>query len=412
MLSTNKVGTKVELIGTQRNKKNVCSCKNENYNKLGQVSTFRLFPIFDRKFVTQKVNTRTQIIKNLNNPEYSLNVDRLNGVTCNISKQEKLKIKKKPTPFRMPFNHHRKRSTCKGGLNDFETSGGERFNGSCLENVKVIKETADPCECPKSIITNRLVGKTGIRFINDSTYKNYLQRNGKLYYQNAQGLLYENKVSKDNNTFKIGNLGIMEYNKNLNTSPRQECMLYRKRPTSLREIIYTMKMIPTATKKISNPKYGKSGSVSCRSRVNRLKYQTKMSSQINHSSKVTYNNCINGEECSKYKNPGPNIKQRKNENVSCIPSRIHKQNKLSCPQPLVIDVIGPSEKADAEFYFRTTFPSSTDLEKLTDDYNILFNSIFYDGNKAQVYFRTTFPNSSFLEKLSDDYNIVYNIEYM
>ena len=40
------------------------------------------------------------------------------------------------------------------------------------------------------------------------------------------------------------------------------------------------------------------------------------------------------------------------------------------------------------------------------------NKIFYDENKAQVYFRTTFPVSSFLEKLSDDYNIMYNIEYM
>ena len=103
MLSTNKVGTKVELIGTQRNKKNVCSCKNENYNKLGQVSTFRLFPIFDRRFVTQKVNTRTQIIKNLNNPGYSLNVDRLNGVTCNISKEEKLKIADKDASCNYSF---------------------------------------------------------------------------------------------------------------------------------------------------------------------------------------------------------------------------------------------------------------------------------------------------------------------
>lgn len=406
------MSNRVELIGTQRNKKNVCSCKNENYNKLGQVSTFRLFPIFDRRFVTQKVNTRTEIINNLNKSGFILNVNRVNGETCNISKQEKLKIKKKPTPFRMPFNHYRKRSTCRGGLNDFETSSGERINGDCLENVKVIKETANPCECPKSIITTRLVGKTGVRFVNDSTYKNYLQRNGKLYSQNSQGLLNENKVDGEKYTFKIGNLGSMIYNKNLNTVPQKECMLYRKRPTSLNEITYTMKMIPTSTKKNLNPKYGKTGSVSCRSRIHRLRYQTNISSQINHSSKITYNNCINGEECSKYKNPGPNIKERKNENVSCIPSRIHKQNKLSCPQPLVIDVISPSEKADAEFYFRTTFPSSTDLEKITDDYNILFNKIFYDGNKAEVYFRTTFPDSSILEKLSDDYNIVYNIEYM
>ena len=406
------MSNKVELIATQRNKKNVCSCKNDNFNKLGQASTFRLFPIFDRKFVTQKVNTRTQIITNLNTPGFSLNVDRVNSVTCNISKQEKLKIKKKPTPFRMPFNHYRKRSTCKGGSNDFVTSNGERTNGSCLENVKVIKETVDACDCPKSIITSRLVGKTGVRLINDTTYKNYLQRNGKLYSQNSQGLLNENKVNDKKNMFKIGILGSMKYNKNLNANPQHGCMIYRKTPSSLTDITYTIKKIPTATKKMSNPKYGKSGSVSCRSRVNRLKYQTKMSSQISYNKNITYNNCVNGEECSKYKNPGPNIKQNKNTKVSCIPSKIHKQNKLSCPQPIVIDVIAPIEKGDSEFYFRTTFPDSTDLEKLTDDYNILFNKVIYDQNKVQVYFRTTFPDSSILEKLADDYNIVYNIEYM
>ena len=392
------MSNKVELIGTQRNKKNVCSCKNENYNKLGQVSTFRLFPIFDRRFVTQKVNTRAEIITSLNNPEFSLNVDRVNGVTCDISKQEKLKIRKQPTPFRMPFNHYRKRSTCRGGTNDFETSNGERTNGDCLENVKVIKETSDPCECPKSIITTRLVGKTGVRFINDSTYKNYLQRNGMLYSQNSQGLLNENKVSGKKHTFKINNLGSMVYNRNLNTTKRDDCMIYRKRPSSLRDITYTIKNISTSTKKNLNPKYGRTGSVSCRSRVHRLKYQANMSSQINHNNKITYNNCINGEECSKYKNPGPNIKENKNENISCIPSKIHKQNKLSCPQPLVIDVISPTEEGGSDFYFRTTFPSSSDLEKLTGDYNILFNSIYYNINKAVVYFRTTFPNSSILEK--------------
>tara|TARA_Y100000591_G_C21848560_1_gene710172 strand:+ start:1880 stop:3073 length:1194 start_codon:yes stop_codon:yes gene_type:complete len=393
----------VELIGTQRNKKNVCSCKNENFNKSGQVSTFRLFPIFDRKFVTKKVNTRTEIIKNLNNPAFSLNVDRQNCVSCDnlMTKQEKLQLKKKSTPFRMPFNHYRKRSTCKGGQNDYITSNGKRYNGECLENVKVIKETIDPCECPKTLITNRLVGKTGVRFINDTTYKNYLQRNGMLFSQNSEGLLNENKVENEENLYKIGNI------------TDTMCMMYRKKPISLTDISYTTKRVSTATKKYSNPQYGRYGSVSSRSRVNRLKYQTKMSSQINHSKYNIYNNCVSGEECSKYKNPGPNIKLNKNTNVSCIPSKIHKQNKLSCPQPsLIVDVLGPTEKGDSDYYFRVTFEDSTALEKLTGDFNILFNTMFYDANKSAFYFRSTFPDSSILEKLTEDYNIVYNIEYM
>ena len=56
-----------------------------------------------------------------------------------------------------------------------------------------------------------------------------------------------------------------------------------------------------------------------------------MSSQISYKKKITYNNCINGEECSKYKNSGPNIKNNKNETIRCIPLKNHKQNILTCP---------------------------------------------------------------------------------
>ncbi len=113
--------------------KNRCDCKNDNYAKLGAVSTFKLFPIFDRKFVTEKKNTRTEIITKLNDPNFSLNVERSSCNTCDdlMTKQQKLEIKKKPTPFRMPYNHYRKTSTCRGGMNDFNTSGGKRTNGEC-----------------------------------------------------------------------------------------------------------------------------------------------------------------------------------------------------------------------------------------------------------------------------------------
>ena len=318
-------------------KKNVCNCKNENYTKSGAISSFKLFPIFDRRFVTQKVNTRTEIITSLNTPGFTLNVERQNCVTCDnlMTKQQKLQLKKKSTPFRMPFNHYRKRSTCRGGQDDFNTSGGLRQNGDCLENVKVIKETTNRCDCPKTLITSRLVGKTGVRFINDTTYKNYLQRNGMLYSQNSQGLLNESKVSGKENLYKIGNLEKMSYNVNLNPNAVDpNCMIYRKRPVSLTSVSYNVKKIPTATKKFSNPKYGKTGSVSSRSRVHRLKYQAKLSSQINHSGKFNYNNCINGEICSQYKNPGPNSKENKNTLIECNPPRLNKLLQ-KCPIPFV-----------------------------------------------------------------------------
>ena len=319
-------------------KKNVCNCKDENYTKLGAFSSFKLFPIFDRTFVRQKINTRTEIISNLNTSGFSLNVDRVNGTTCDniMTKQQKLQLKNKTTPFRMPFNHYRKRSTCRGGQDDFNTSGGLRQNGDCLENVKVIKETTNSCDCPKTLITSRLVGKTGVRFINDTTYKNYLQSNGMLYSQNSQGLLNENKVSGKENLYKIGNLEKMAYNVNLNPNAVDpNCMIYRKRPISVTNVTYTTKNIPTATKKFSNPKYGKTGSVSSRSRVHRLKYQAKLSSQINHSGKFNYNNCINGEECSQYKNPGSNNKN-KNTSIECTPSRINGLMQ-KCPLPFIGD---------------------------------------------------------------------------
>ena len=264
--------------------KNVCNCKTQNFTE--SMSTFKLFPIFDRKYVPEKVNPRTEIITKSSRLNFPLNVDRISCETlnCNMTTQQKLELNKKPTPFRMPYNHYRKQSTCRT---------------DCMENVKVIKETVDPCECPKSLITTRLVGKTGVRFINETTYKNYLQRNGMLYSQNSEGILNENKVS--GNEYKIGQLESMVYNKNTNGKIKDpilnpngtsdpNCMIYRKKPTSLTEISFSIKKITTTTRKYSNAKYGRNGSVSSRSRIHRLKYQTKISSQINYNKLNTYNN--------------------------------------------------------------------------------------------------------------------------
>ena len=381
--------------------KNICNCKNQNFTAAGDKPAFKLFTIFDRKYVPEKVNPRTEIITKSSRLNFPINVDRISCISCDATKQQKLELRKKPTPFRMPYNHYRKQSTCRT---------------DCMENVKVIKETVDPCECPKSLITSRLIGKTGVRFINETTYKNYLQRNGMLYSQNSEGILNENKVS--GNEYKIGQLESMVYNKNTNSNIKDpilnptgtsdpNCMIYRKKPTSLTEISFSIKKIPTTTRKYSNAKYGRNGSVSSRSRVHRLKYQTKMSSQINYNQLNTYNNCINGEICSRYKNPGPNIKENKNTPVECIPSRSKRQTKLRCHN---LDIIIPPEDPKSKFYFRTTFPSSSTLEKLTGDYNILYNIDTHVEPISKFYFRTTFPSSSTLEKLTGDYNIIYNLK--
>ena len=317
--------------------KNICNCKNQNFTAAGDKPAFKLFPIFDRKYVPEKVNPRTEIITKSSRLNFPINVDRISCISCDATKQQKLELRKKPTPFRMPYNHYRKQSTC---------------GTDCMENVKVIKETVDPCECPKSLITSRLIGKTGVRFINETTYKNYLQRNGMLYSQNSEGILNENKVS--GNEYKIGQLESMVYNKNTNSNIKDpilnptgtsdpNCMIYRKKPTSLTEISFSIKKIPTTTRKYSNAKYGRNGSVSSRSRVHRLKYQTKMSSQINYNQLNTYNNCINGEICSRYKNPGPNIKENKNTPIECIPSRSKLQTKLRCPSQVDPIILVPEE---------------------------------------------------------------------
>ena len=118
--------------------KNICNCKNQIF--IAPKSTFKLF---DRKYVREKVNPRTEIITQSSRLNFPLNVDRISCISCDEvdpitelpTKQQKLELRKKPTPFRMPYNHYRKQSTC---------------GTDCMENVKVIKETVDPCECPKS----------------------------------------------------------------------------------------------------------------------------------------------------------------------------------------------------------------------------------------------------------------------
>ena len=77
----------------------------------------------------------------------------------------------------------------------------------------------------------------------------------------------ENKVNEPNceNYYKIGSVEGM-----LNDS---NSMIYNITPISLTDITYNIKNIPQTVRKYSNPKFTKSGSVSSRARLKRLKYQ-------------------------------------------------------------------------------------------------------------------------------------------
>ena len=397
----------VELAKTLRNKKNVCKCENQRTYSNG-FNSFRLFPTFNNRFVVERENSRTKLLKKIQDPNYRFDTSRFGcDDSCDsITKQEKLSIKKKPTPYRVPFNHYRKQNTCKTG---------------CIENEKVIKDVVDICECPIKTITTRLISKSGVRITGDKTYKNYLQNNGKLYEQHAQGILYENKLKNSKTEFKIGNIGNMFYNKNSSTKNNTDCMIYGKRPTSLTNITFNLKKIPTATRKYLNPQYSKDGAVSSRSRLHRLKYEAKLSVQISHKRSMDYNNCVNGEICSQYKNPGPNIKNKGYIDIECNKFQKKVNAKEICPdfkeKPKII-IEKPTDDTEfiSEFYFRSTFPKSSNLEKLTGDFNILYNKIKSeekDEGEPEVkinkpFFRMSFLNSTTLEKLKDDYNILKN----
>ena len=99
--------------------------------------------------------------------------------------------------------------------------------------------------------------------------------------------------------------------------------------------------IDTTTLKYRNPGYNSRTSVSSRNRIQRLKYNAKMGGQTKATAYSTYNNCINGQECSKYINPGPNTKLFSLSGLSrrgrpnCSVSRINgmKQSCLVPPPP-------------------------------------------------------------------------------
>ena len=203
-------------------------------------------------------------------------------------------------------------------LNEEDCLYKKMKNKEFCSNDKVIKETKDRCACPPTVISTKLTNKDGIRLRNSSnSYKSYLYMRAKLYEQNASGLLPENKIGE--NEYKIGTINGTVNNTTSGTEEFENCELTNVKFVGLSGTTFQYKKIPTATKKFKN------NSNTSKSRLARLKYQTKMkASNINKS----YNNCSPGDLCSKYISPGDNLKN-KTQKVLCI-SKIIKNKRCKC----------------------------------------------------------------------------------
>lgn len=301
------------------NKKNSCennrTCEKANYQG---TATFFLMGSYNNRFAPKNTNSVSEYIYK---KKGEVNTNRTNCATCNYdTKQQKLSIRHKPTPWRMPYNHYRKEYKCPPDNKGFTNPDGTITDISSCYNEKIIKNVEGVCEngkpiCSRPIYTNtRLVGSTGVRLQNNGgNYNNYLQQSGKLYTQNAFGILPENQVKSQNNLYKIGTVN------GINDTDLSMCKIIYKKSVSLTTFKYENQKIATATRKWANPGFNSRTSVSSKNRLQRLKYNTILGGQQTRNG---YNNCVNGEICSKYQNPGDNSKASTNPRLfSLCPSR-------------------------------------------------------------------------------------------
>jgi len=276
------------------NRKQVCESSRtcETGKIFNGTSTFFLMPNYNNRYDPRFVNSRTNVINKTNGVQ-NLNTNRIDGATClNDTKQKKLSLRRKPTPYRVPFNHYRKTYNCKD-------------ISSCIANEKIIKDIdLSGCSlidgvlvqnCPKTnYTTNRFVNKFGLRNSNSGgDYRNYLERSGKLYEQNAFGILPENQDFSGVNLYRINTVNGLSGNPN--------CKLSYRNSISLALNTNQVAKINTATRKWANPGYNSRTSVTSRNRIQQLKYNTILGGQINRRGGV--NNCVNGQDCSLYVSP-------------------------------------------------------------------------------------------------------------
>ena len=296
--------------------KNICSCADDsNKEFVNETPTFRTHYHLDNTFIPVFQNP-SRVLRNLvQNGAPSSLVDRDNCLTCdeNVSTQDKLKVRKKdrPTPYRVPFNHFRKITSCKE---------------DCITNVKIIKDlSCNNLDCvPTTYALSRLVDKNGVRNLNNGgNYKNYLQSSGKEYYLNTAGILPDNLVPGKTHMYKIGSLENTVSNINSGTKYTNDCQLGYSHTISQNDKSFSYKKINTTVKKYSNPSHKTSGSVSSKAHLHKKKFRSILSGQ-SVGKKDGYNNCINGQICSLYMKPGPNTKlfMGKTSKQRCIPPRI------------------------------------------------------------------------------------------
>jgi hypothetical protein len=270
--------------------KEICNCENDNF--IQGEGSFDLSGRFVNTFAPEFENPRFNIISG---KIQNLNTNRSNCDTtdCNPTKQQKLSVRHKPTPYRVPYNHYRKRFTC---ITD------------CSTNVKIIKEKTCDINCQKTTYgITRLVNKSGVRLRNNGgDYVNYLQSMGKTHNQHSVGIIPEFRSNNDPNSYKIKNDGFV-FNQNHNTVDNSNCGIFGQKPDGLYSQTFDKKKIPTAVRKYKNKGYSTNSSVSCKNRLIQLKYNTTLAGQI---TKDGYNNCVNGELCSLYQQSGPNTKMR------------------------------------------------------------------------------------------------------
>ena len=305
--------------------KTTCTCNDDSTKEYAnEAPTFQTYYHFDNTFVPTFQNPSRMLKDLVKNGAPVTLVDRANCNSCDdsISTQEKLKVRKKdrPTPYRVPYNHFRKVTSCITG---------------CDTNVKIIKDlSCNDTDCvPVNYSISRLVDKNGVRNLNNGgNYKNYLQLTGKTYYQNTAGILPENAVSDKINTYKIGSVEKTVNNYNSGTSV-DDCQLGYGVTTSLFDKSFTILSFNTTTKKYSNPSHKTSGSVSSKQHIHKKKFRNILAGQ-SVGKKDGYNNCRNGEFCTLYMKPGPNTKlfMGKTPIQRCIPPRI-RGIKQTCPVP-------------------------------------------------------------------------------
>ena len=177
------------------NRKQVCDCKNENYNKSSNFASFFLMGNYNNRFDPKYTNPKTQIT---NGTIKNLNTERAGFIVCDkATKQQKLSIRHKPTPYRVPYNHYRK---------SYGTTDSSGNIAKCITNEKFVGYTpADGCFNTTYAIS-RITNKCRQNSTGAGDYNSYLQSSGKLYTQNAFGILPENKVSDSSNLYRINSV--------------------------------------------------------------------------------------------------------------------------------------------------------------------------------------------------------------